>query len=52
MQVVYADSLNPISRDDFYFTGNGGTPDISASFAGSIARLVAYWTKAVSTGMT
>ena len=41
MDVVYADSLNPISRDDFYFTGKGGTPDISASFAGSIAKLAA-----------
>ncbi|MDL2358088.1 MAG: subclass B3 metallo-beta-lactamase [Pseudomonadota bacterium] len=41
MNVVYADSLNPISRDGFNFTGKGGTPDISASFAASIARLAA-----------
>jgi metallo-beta-lactamase class B len=41
MNVVYADSLNPISRDGFSFTGKGGTPDISASFAQSIARFAA-----------
>jgi metallo-beta-lactamase class B len=41
MNVVYADSLNPISRDGFSFTGKGGTPDISASFRGSIAKLAA-----------
>jgi metallo-beta-lactamase class B len=41
MNVVYADSLNPISRDGFSFTGKGGTPDITASFRGSIAKLAA-----------
>jgi metallo-beta-lactamase class B len=41
MNVVYADSLNPISRDGFSFTGKGGRPDISASFAQSIARFAA-----------
>ncbi|MFC0132185.1 subclass B3 metallo-beta-lactamase [Massilia eurypsychrophila] len=42
VDVVYADSLNPVSSDDFYFIGKGGkTPDISASFAGSIAKVAA-----------
>jgi metallo-beta-lactamase class B len=41
MNVVYADSLNPISRDGFSFTGKGATPDISASFADSIAKFAA-----------
>jgi metallo-beta-lactamase class B len=39
--VVYADSLNPISRDGFHFTGKDASPDISASFAGSIAKVAA-----------
>jgi metallo-beta-lactamase class B len=41
MHVVYADSLNPISRDGFHFTGKGRAPDISASFAASIAKVAA-----------
>jgi metallo-beta-lactamase class B len=41
MNLVYADSLNPISRDGFVFTGKGNTPDISASFASSIAKVAA-----------
>jgi metallo-beta-lactamase class B len=41
MHLVYADSLNPISRDGFNFTGKGGAPDISASFARSIAKVAA-----------
>lgn len=42
VDVVYADSLNPVSSDDFYFTGKGGkTPDISGSFAASIAKVAA-----------
>jgi metallo-beta-lactamase class B len=41
MNVVYADSLNPISRDGFNFTGKGQSPDISASFAASIAKVAA-----------
>lgn len=40
-QVVYADSLNPISLGDFRFSGGNGHPDISAQFAGSIARVAA-----------
>jgi metallo-beta-lactamase class B len=39
MDVVYADSLNPVSRDGFNFSGKGGAPDISASFAASIAKV-------------
>jgi metallo-beta-lactamase class B len=39
--LVYADSLNPISRDDFHFTGKGASPDISASFKESIAKVAA-----------
>ncbi len=41
MNLVYADSLNPISRDGFNFTGKGESPDISASFAASIAKVAA-----------
>ena len=41
MNVVYADSLNPISRDGFHFTGKGESPDISAAFAASIAKVAA-----------
>ena len=41
MNLVYADSLNPISRDGFVFTGKGKLPDISASFASSIAKVAA-----------
>ncbi len=39
--VVYADSLNPYASGNFKFTGNGKTPDISASFAASIAKVAA-----------
>jgi metallo-beta-lactamase class B len=41
MSLVYADSLNPISRDGFSFTGQQGAADISSSFASSIAKLAA-----------
>lgn len=41
MDVVYADSLNPVSRDGFHFTGKGASPDISGSFAASIAKVAA-----------
>lgn len=37
--VVYADSLNPVSEGDFRFSGGNGRPDISRSFAASIAKL-------------
>ncbi len=39
--MVYADSLNPVSREGFHFTGKGGSPDRSASFAASIAKVAA-----------
>ena len=39
--VVYADSLNPMSSDEFRFSGGNGRPDISSSFATSIAKLAA-----------
>ena len=43
--IVYADSLNAYSSGDFRFTGNGkgqqNTPDISASFQASIAKVAA-----------
>lgn len=39
--VVYADSLNPVSADSFRFSGGNGQPDISKSFAASIAKLAA-----------
>jgi metallo-beta-lactamase class B len=37
--IVYADSLTPVSGDDFHFTGDAAHPDISASFRASIAKL-------------
>ena len=39
--VVYADSLNPISLGDFRFSGGNGRPDLSESFAASIAKVAA-----------
>jgi metallo-beta-lactamase class B len=39
--IVYADSLNPVSARDFRYSGGAGQPDISASFKASIARLAA-----------
>jgi metallo-beta-lactamase class B len=43
LNVVYADSLNPYANDHFRYTGGGAgkTPDISASFAASIAKVAA-----------
>lgn len=37
--IVYADSLTPVSGDDFHFTGDATHPDISATFRASIAKL-------------
>lgn len=37
--VVYADSLTPVSLGEFRFTGGNGRPDISASFRASIERV-------------
>jgi metallo-beta-lactamase class B len=39
VDVVYADSLNPVSSDGFRFTGKGKAPDISRSFEASVAKL-------------
>ena len=39
--VVYADSLNPMASGDFRFSGGNGRPDISGSFAASLAKLAA-----------
>lgn len=39
LDVVYADSLNPVSSDGYYFSGDAKTPDIAPAFAASIARL-------------
>lgn len=41
LNVVYADSLNPYASGDFTYTGTGKTPDISASFEASIAKVAA-----------
>jgi len=41
LNVVYADSLNPYASGDFKFSGKDKTPDISASFAASIAKVAA-----------
>ena len=45
LNVVYADSLNPYASGDFRYTGKGAgkgkTPDISASFEASIAKVAA-----------
>ncbi|WP_454774430.1 subclass B3 metallo-beta-lactamase [Janthinobacterium tructae] len=45
LNVVYADSLNPYASGDFTYTGKGAgkdrTPDISASFEASIAKVAA-----------
>ncbi|MDO8050661.1 subclass B3 metallo-beta-lactamase [Janthinobacterium sp. SUN211] len=43
LDVVYADSLNPYASGDFTYTGKGkgSSPDISASFEASIAKVAA-----------
>ena len=41
LDVVYADSLNPYASGDFTYTGKGKTPDSSASFEASIAKVAA-----------
>ncbi|MES2129235.1 MAG: subclass B3 metallo-beta-lactamase [Pseudomonadota bacterium] len=37
--IVFAESLNPISSDSFRYTGGGGQPDVSARFRASIAKV-------------
>ena len=45
LNVVYADSLNPYASGDFRYkgkgAGKGGSPDVSASFEASIAKVAA-----------
>jgi metallo-beta-lactamase class B len=41
LNVVYADSLNPYASGDFTYTGKGRTPDVSAAFEASIAKVAA-----------
>ena len=39
VDIVYADSLNPVSSDDFRFSGGNGRPGIEDSFRASIAKV-------------
>ena len=39
LDMVYADSLTPISTDGFYYTGGAGYTDRSASFRSTIAKV-------------
>jgi metallo-beta-lactamase class B len=39
LQIVYADSLNPVSAPGFRFTGDAGHPSIEAAFRRSIATV-------------
>jgi metallo-beta-lactamase class B len=39
--VVYADSLNPVTRDGYFYTGDATTPDTAPTFAASIAKVAA-----------
>ena len=39
LDMVYADSLTPVSTDGFHYTGGPGYPDRSASFRKTIARI-------------
>ena len=41
VDVVYADSVNPVSLDGYYFSGNAQQPDRSAAFKASIDKLAA-----------
>ena len=41
LNIVYADSLSPISEDGFRFRGGPGHADVSASFRASIAKVAA-----------
>ena len=41
LNMVYADSLTPVSTDGFHFSGGNGTPDISGSFRATIAKVAA-----------
>lgn len=39
LDMVYADSLTPVSTDGFYYTGGANYPDRSASFRDTIAKV-------------
>jgi metallo-beta-lactamase class B len=39
LEIVYGDSLNPISAPGFRFTGDAAHPSIEATFRGSIAKV-------------
>lgn len=41
LAMVYADSLTPVSTDGFRYSGSASTPDLSASFRDSIAKVAA-----------
>ena len=41
LNMVYADSLTPVSTDGFHFSGGKGTPDISKSFQATIDKVAA-----------
>jgi len=41
VNIVYADSINPISEDGYYFTGTENQPDRSAAFKRTIDKLAA-----------
>jgi metallo-beta-lactamase class B len=41
LNIVYADSLNPVSADEFRFSGGAGAPSIVESFERSIATVEA-----------
>lgn len=42
IDVAYLDSLNPVSSDGFYFSGDAGRPDIVPAFKASIAKVAAF----------
>lgn len=41
VNIVYADSINPVSEDGYYFTGSENQPDRSAAFRRTIDKLAA-----------
>ena len=41
LDIVYVDSLNPISSGRFRFTGNDGRPDVVPAFRASLAKVAA-----------
>lgn len=41
LNIVFADSLNPVSSENFHFSGDARSPDVSAGFRSSIAMIAA-----------